>query len=299
MAFLSCSNTDRFNEMKEAADYIMTCTDIRPRIGIICGSGLGKLAEGFTDAISFEYEKLPHFPLSTVEGHAGRLVFGYIETVPILAMQGRFHHYEGYSLSKCTFPVRVMKLIGIEILIATNAAGGINEKYKVGDIMLLRDHVNFLGLSGNSPLNGANFEEFGPRFPPMANAYDKELRETALKVADDMRIEKLFHVGTYACLGGPSYETIAELRMLRTCGADAVGMSTAHEVVVARHCDMKVLAFSLITNKCLLEYDIKDTTNHAEVVAVGKKREKVCAEFVRKLVHHIECPPESLSNVGF
>ncbi|XP_037936000.1 purine nucleoside phosphorylase-like isoform X2 [Teleopsis dalmanni] len=268
MASLACANNEKYNQMKEAAAYLLARTDIRPRIGIVCGSGLSNLAEEFTDAESFQYRRIPHFPISTVDGHAGRLVFGYIENIPLLAMKGCFHHFEGYSLPICTFPIRVMKLVGIEILIITNASGGVNEKYNIGDIMLLRDHINFPGLCGKSPLNGANFTDFGPRFPPMANTYDKELREIAVRVADEMKINKFFHVGIYACVGGPSCETIAEQQMMRLFEIDAV------------------------------EYDLEDTINHEEILAVSENREKVCSEFVRKCIHEIEYPPESTDNVG-
>ncbi|XP_037935917.1 purine nucleoside phosphorylase-like [Teleopsis dalmanni] len=282
----------QYNKMKETADFLKSQTDIRPIVGIICGSGLNKMADVLTNTKIFEYRKIPHFPITNVEGHYGRLVFGYIKKIPTLAMQGRTHYYEGYSLLRCTFPIRVMKLIGVDILIVTNAAGGVNMTYNIGDIMLFRDHINFMALCGNSPLNGTNLAEFGPRFPPMATAYDEQLRKTALKVADEMEMNNYFRVGTYACLSGPNYETIAEQRILRKLGIDAIGMSTSHEVIVARHCNMRVMGFSLITTTGIDQYDLKDMLNHTEVIEMSKKREKICTKFVRNFILKTVCPTE-------
>ncbi|TMW40875.1 hypothetical protein DOY81_014045, partial [Sarcophaga bullata] len=192
-----------------------------------------------------------------------------------MAMQGRFHYYEGYPLAKCSMPVRVMKLVGVRFLMATNAAGGLNPKYKVGDIMIVRDHINMMGFAGNSPLQGPNDPRFGPRFPPMANAYDAHLIETARKIAKDMGIDSEVHEGVYTCLGGPNYETVAELKMLHIMGVDAVGMSTVHEVITARHCDLTVFAFSLITNKCALDITPAETQAQPmrKLLSVGKSRQ--------------------------
>lgn len=256
-----------YEVIEEIADFITKGSGMRPKIGIICGSGLGSLADMIQDPKIFEYEKIPNFPVSTVEGHAGRLVVGTLEGATVMAMQGRFHFYEGYPLAKCSMPVRVMKLCGVEYLFATNAAGGINPRFAVGDIMLMHDHVNMLGFAGNSPLQGPNDPRFGPRFPALVNSYNKDLINKAIEIAKAMGIESNIHVGVYSCLGGPNYETIAELKALRMMGVDAVGMSTVHEVITARHCDMKVFAFSLITNKCATEYSDKkdDEANHDEV----------------------------------
>lgn len=284
--FLLCSYS--YEVCKEIADFLTERTEIRPKIGIICGSGLGSLADELTNTDIFDYENIPNFPISTVEGHVGRMVFGFLEDVPVMAMQGRFHYYEGYGLAKCSMPVRVMKLVGCTHLIATNAAGGLNTKFKVGDIMIVRDHINMMGFAGNNPLQGPNDPRFGPRFPPMTRAYDTHYIKVAKKVAKDMNIVNDVHEGVYTCLGGPNYETVAELRMLRTLGIDAVGMSTVHEVVTARHCDLKVFAFSLITNKCALDYDSSDDdANHEEVVTVGKNRQHICAQFTRRVVQAI------------
>ncbi|XP_037823154.1 purine nucleoside phosphorylase isoform X2 [Lucilia sericata] len=277
-----------YDVIKDIADYLLERTSIRPVIGIICGSGLNSLADNITDTQTFDYEDIPNFPVSTVEGHVGRMIFGYLEGLPVMAMQGRFHYYEGYPLAKCSMPVRVMKLVGVRFLMATNAAGGLNPKFKVGDIMIVRDHINIMGFAGNSPLQGPNDPRFGPRFPPMTNAYDAHLIRTARKVAKDMGIENDVHEGVYTCLGGPNYETVAELKMLRIMGVDAVGMSTVHEVITARHCDLTVFAFSLITNKCATDYDSgEDEANHEEVVLVGNSRQAICSQLMCRVVKEI------------
>ncbi|PYH48303.1 purine-nucleoside phosphorylase [Aspergillus saccharolyticus JOP 1030-1] len=230
-----------------------------PRVAIICGSGLGGLADTIDDQprAEFDYTSVPHFPHLTVAGHAGRLVFGHLNgQVPAVLMVGRAHYYEGHSIDRVTFPVRVFKLLGIDAIILTNAAGGLNPEYIVGDIVLLNDHLFFSGLAGIHPLRGPNVEEFGPRFPPLSDAYDLDLRRhvheawAALVVSDNKR---RLHEGVYAFVGGPSYETRAECRMLRGLGADVVGMSTVPEIVVARHCGIRVLAFSLVTNRAVLD----------------------------------------------
>lgn len=184
-------------------------------------------------------------------------------------------------------PVRVMKLMGITHLLATNAAGGLRENFAVGDIMLIKDHINLMGFAGNNPLQGPNDERFGPRFPPMNKAYDRALVNEAKNIAKQMGLEKNIHEGVYTCLGGPNFETIAELNALKTLGADSVGMSTVHEVITAIHCNLKVLAFSLITNKCIVDYDDESHPNHEEVIDVGKMRENDLNMFVKKIVEHI------------
>lgn len=223
-----------------------------------------------------------------MEGHVGKLVFGYLSGVPVVCMKGRFHYYEGYPLWKCAMPVRVMKLLGVSYLIATNAAGGLNSKYNVGDIMLVKDHINIMGFAGNNPLQGPNDERFGPRFPPMNKAYDKELLANCKKVAVEVGIDKnAIHEGVYACLGGPNFETVAELRMLKMLGVDAVGMSTVHEVITAIHCNMSVIAFSLITNACITDYDNHNEANHEEVIDVGKMKQKDLMRFTEKIIDYI------------
>ncbi|XP_029037724.1 purine nucleoside phosphorylase-like isoform X1 [Osmia bicornis bicornis] len=283
-----------FEALQESAEYLLDRIKIRPKIGIICGSGMGSneqnelcpgsLAESLEDQLCFPYAEIPHFPVSTVKGHTGQMVFGYLKGVPVMCMQGRFHYYEGYPLWKCSMPVRVMKLVGVTHLIATNAAGGLNPRYKVGDIMMVKDHVNMMGFAGNNPLQGPNDDRFGPRFPPMNKAYSIRLLEIGQEVAEEMGISDIVHKGVYTCLGGPNFETVAELKMLRMVGVDAVGMSTVHEVITARHCDLTVFAFSLITNQCVTDYDNHDEANHEEVMDVGKARQPMLQEYVSRMV---------------
>lgn len=277
-----------FEALQESAQYLLDRVPFIPKIGIICGSGMGSIADSLTEKQCFPYEEIPHFPVSTVKGHVGQLVFGYLENVPVMCMQGRFHYYEGYPLWKCAMPVRVMKLVGVTHLIATNAAGGLNPNYKIGDIMLVKDHVNMMGFAGNNPLQGPNDDRFGPRFPPMNKAYSTSLLEIGSQVAEEMGIADIVHKGVYTCLGGPSFETVAELKMLRMVGVDAVGMSTVHEVITARHCDLTVFTFSLITNICVTDYDDHSEANHEEVIDVGKSRQPVLRDFVRQMVLRLE-----------
>jgi purine-nucleoside phosphorylase len=215
-----------FEIIQDIANYLLSRTKYRPKIGIICGSGLGHLANNLTNADSFPYEEIPNFPVSTVQGHAGKMIFGLLNGVEVMCMQGRFHYYEGYPLAKCAMPVRVMKIVGCTHLLATNAAGGLNSDFNVGDIMIVRDHINIMGFAGNSPLQGPNDTRFGPRFPPMSKAYDPELITLAQNLARELGIGHETRTGVYTCLGGPNYETVAELRMWKLLGVDAVGMST-------------------------------------------------------------------------
>ncbi|XP_031634492.1 purine nucleoside phosphorylase-like [Contarinia nasturtii] len=277
-----------YDLLSSIANYLLDRTKYRPKIGIICGSGLGSLAESIENADQIPYQSIPNFPVSTVEGHAGQLIFGTINNVAVMCMQGRFHYYEGYPLAKCCMPIRVMKLVGVTHLIATNAAGGLNEKYNVGDIVIVKDHINLMGFAGNNPLQGPNDTRFGPRFPPMNRAYDSKMKQLAMKIACDLDIKNQIHEGVYTCLGGPNYETVAELRMLKILGVDCVGMSTVHEVITARHCDLKAFAFSIITNKCITEYESKEEPGHEEVVEVGKKRQFILTELVRRLIAQID-----------
>ncbi|XP_049874008.1 purine nucleoside phosphorylase-like isoform X2 [Pectinophora gossypiella] len=277
-----------YDTLLETANFLLERTSVRPRIGVICGSGMGSLAESITEPQCIPYEDIPNFPVSTVEGHHGKLVFGHIQGVPVVAMQGRFHYYEGYPLWKCCLPVRVMKLIGVKTLIATNAAGGLNPEYKIGDIMIVKDHINMMGFAGNNPLHGPNDSRFGPRFPPMSKAYNYEYRKIAKEVAKELNMENITREGVYTCLGGPNFETVAELNMLKMVGVDAVGMSTVHEVITARHCDVKVFALSLITNECVTSYDMDDEANHDEVLDVGRMRQDILRKFVSTLVKRFE-----------
>jgi len=228
----------------EAVEYIQARVngDI-PKTVVVLGSGLGVMAEEITDKVVIPYSEIPHFPVSTVAGHAGELIIGKLNFAPIIAMNGRFHFYEGYDFEQITFPIRVFSLLGVKNIILTNAAGGINFDYAAGDFMIIRDHINF---SGVSPLRGKNMDEFGPRFPDMTNLYDAELSKRIRDLANDLKMN--INEGVYAYLQGPNYETPAEIKALRVLGADAVGMSTVPEAIVARHSGIKVAGISCITN---------------------------------------------------
>lgn len=255
-------------EIEECVAFIRSRTAHQPTIGLILGTGLSPLAAEIAAADIIPYEEIPHFPVSTVEGHAGRLVIGKIAGVTVCAMQGRFHFYEGYTLAQVTLPVRVMKMLGVETLIVTNAAGGIDQSFAVGDVMLIEDHINFVGMAGHNPLIGPNDPHFGTRFPPMNLAYTRQLRTLATEVATAQGLN--LRRGVYVWLAGPNFETPAEIRMWRTLGADAVGMSTVPEVVVAHHAGMRVLAFSTITNVCIDEIDVDNEPTHVEINEAGK-----------------------------
>lgn len=276
-----------YEEIEKISFFLLERTKHRPKIGIVCGSGLGGLADILDEKDCFPYEDIPDFPISTVKGHAGRLVFGLLQGVPIVCMQGRFHSYEGYELWKCAMPVRVMKLVGIETVIITNAAGGINPEYHVGDIMIIKDHINFQGFAGDNPLRGKNDERWGTRFPSMNNAYNSKYRKLGRKVCKDLGLTPCVHEGVYVMVGGPSYETVAEVRTLRLLGADAVGMSTVHEVVTARHCNLNVFALSLITNKCVMEYETEQSANHKEVLETAEVRKQDLQNLVSSIVREM------------
>lgn len=254
------------SEIDRAVEVIQRQISMKPRVGMILGSGLGTLAEKVEDAVIIPYGDIPSWPVSTVEGHQGRLVIGMLKGQAVLVMQGRAHYYEGYSMPQVGFPVRVMQRLGLEILIVTNAAGAVNPAYEPGEVMLITDHLNLLGMAGESPLRGPNFDQIGPRFPDMGLAYDRELGELARQVAkeNDIRMQE----GVYICLAGPSFETPADLRFLKAIGVDAVGMSTVPEVTVARHGGMRALGLSTISNKANLDGDT--ITSHEEVLAAGK-----------------------------
>lgn len=252
----------------EAVEAIYSHTNLRPQIGIVLGSGLGGLADMLEERVDIPYSEIPHFPTSTVHGHHGELVIGKLAGKIVAVQKGRAHFYEGYHLQQVTFPIRVMHFLGIKTVILTNAAGGLNKSFKAGDVMMLNDHINMVGFAGFSPLSGPNDDELGPRFVGLVQTYDRELRQLTHEVAQKHNIP--LQEGVYCCLAGPTYETPAEARMLRMVGADAVGMSTVHEVVVARHMGMKVLAFSSITNMVIDNLDTDHETNHEEVLEVGR-----------------------------
>ncbi len=261
------SETYTITQIDEIARFIRSRVEYQPSTAIILGSGLGELARSVADPVVIPCEILPDWPLSTVLGHKGNLVFGKMEGKDVLVMQGRVHYYEGYSMAQVTLPVRVFKRLGVNNLIVTNAAGAVNPEFEPGDLMLITDHLNLIGMAGLSPLRGPNIEEFGPRFPDMSQAYDRQLGKLAREIAKEKGI--VLHDGVYVCLAGPSFETPADLRFLRMIGADAVGMSTVPEATVARHAGMRVLGISGVSNKANL--DGNTLTTHAEVLEAGKK----------------------------
>ena len=248
------------------AGAIRSRIQAQPRIGLILGTGLGGLADSVQDPVVIPYSEIPDWPVSTVPGHAGRLVIGGLEGQPVIVMQGRIHYYEGYSMAEVTMPVRVMQRLGVEILIVTNAAGALNPEFAPGDLMMITDQLNLAAMTGLNPLIGVNLDEFGPRFPDMSQAYDRELCSLARGVA--VKNAMLLREGIYVGLSGPSFESPADLRFLRMAGADAVGMSTVPEVIVARHGGTRVLGFSGISNKANL--DGNTMTSHEEVLEAGK-----------------------------
>lgn len=264
-------------QLEEAKRYIEDKTTLNPEVGLILGSGLGVLADTLEERVTIPYGDIPHFPVSTVEGHAGELLIGMAGGRPVVMMSGRFHLYEGYSPDTVTFPVRVMKAMGVRQLLVTNSAGGINTRFKPGDLMLITDHLN---LTGQNPLAGPNEARLGPRFPDMSEAYSKRLRNVAREAAGQLGIE--LREGVYAGLLGPSYETPAEIRMLRQLGADAVGMSTVLEVIAARHAGLEVLGISCITNMAAGILD--QPLSHDEVVETAARVRETFLELVRAII---------------
>jgi purine-nucleoside phosphorylase len=256
-------------DYEAAAGYIRARSAVKPRVGLILGSGLNPLAEAVESADVIPYDEIPNFPRPSVEGHVGRLVLGQLQQQPVIVMQGRVHFYEGYPIQQVVFPVRVMQVMGIQFLIVTNAAGGLNPDFHPGDLMLITDHLNFMGMTGNNPLFGPNDPTLGPRFPDMSQAYDAELRQIARQVADEEHIP--LRQGVYAGLAGPSFETPAEIRFLRLIGADAVGMSTVPEVTVARHGRIRVLGISGISNVAIDMPTDGQEASHEEVLAAGQQ----------------------------
>ena len=267
-------------KIDEAVAFIRTKTKLSPKIGIILGSGLGGLAQAIKREVEISYSDIPYFPVSTVESHAGKLLFGTAGGKKVVAMEGRFHYYEGYTLQQVTFPVRVMKALGIEILVVSNAAGGLNPQFAKGDIVLMTDHINFQGAN---PLLGYNDNDLGPRFPDMFNCYDKDLQEIAKKTAVDEGI--YLQRGVYVGVSGPNLETAAEYRMMRILGGDLVGMSTVPEVLVARHQGTKVLGFSVVTDMGLP--DAMEPCSHAKVVAAAEKAGPSLSRLIEKTVERM------------
>jgi purine-nucleoside phosphorylase len=266
-----------YERAEHAARTVRAQVSVEPRVAVVLGSGLGGFADDFDDAVTIPYEDIPGFVRSTAQGHAGRLVVGKIDQLPILAMQGRVHYYEGYTLEEVTFPVRTFKLLGVKTIILTNAAGGINVQLSQGALMVISDHMN---LMGTNPLRGPNDERFGPRFPDMSAVYSPALQEIVIEEAREMEVE--VRRGIYAALAGPNYETPAEIHMLRNFGADAVGMSTVPEAIVARHMDMEVLGISCITNMAAGIGD--EPINHDEVMETGNRVRSTFTQLLRRVI---------------
>lgn len=273
-------------EITAAADFIRERTRHQPETALILGSGLNSLADTIESPDIIPTGDIPNWPISTVPGHVGRLVIGDLEGRPVLILQGRTHFYEGYPMDRVTLPIRVMHALGVKTLIVTNAAGGLNPAYEPGDLMLIRDHLNFPGMAGNNPLRGPNDEAIGPRFPDMTFSYDPALREVARMVAADAGI--VLREGIYAYVAGPSFETPAELRFLHMAGGDAVGMSTAPEVVVARHAGIRVLGISTISNLASLDPEPGFTVNHEEVLEMGQRAVPRLIAVVRGVVRQMD-----------
>lgn len=272
--------TSPYINATDAVAHIRTLTPLTPRLGIILGSGLGNFAAQVEAPITIDYKDIPHFPQSTVEGHSGKLILGHIAGVPVAVMQGRVHAYEGYPLSEVTFPTRVLGLLGCKSLIVTNAAGAINTSYRQGELVVLSDHIN---LTGSNAALGPNEAKFGPRFFDMTTAYSPRLR--ALAHAEARRQNIPFSEGVYLAVLGPSYETPAEIRAFRILGADLVGMSTVHEVIIARHMGLEVLGLSLVTN--MAAGVLNEAINHAEVMEIGRRVEQQFTTLLTALIPQI------------
>lgn len=262
--------------LEQAADYIKGRTKYSPKIGVILGSGLGEFGDSLETAEYYDYKDVPNLPISTVVGHKGR----FVVTDKLICMQGRFHFYEGYKLTDVTFPIRLMKLLGVEKLIVTNAAGGVNISFSAGDLMVITDHINMMGTN---PLIGENLDNFGTRFPDMSNGYDKEMIEIALKVGKEQGL--LLKQGVYCAMTGPSFETPAEIRMVRALGGDAVGMSTVPEVITANHCGIKVLGISCITN--MAAGVSEQPLNHAEVIETTQRVKEKFIDLLKAIVQEV------------
>ena len=272
--------SELFKMIQEAEAFIKTKTSVKPKYGIILGTGLGKLADSIAVETAIGYEEIPHFPVSTVESHAGKLLFGSISDKPVIAMQGRFHFYEGYSMQQIVFPVRVMKFLGVDTLFVSNACGGINPLFPPGTLMAITDHINL--LPGN-PLIGPNDNRVGPRFPDMSEPYSKELINLAMKVAAENKIR--LERGVYASMSGPSLETRAEYRMLKTLGADVIGMSTVPEVIAAVHAGLRVFGISVITDSCLP--DALEPATLDKILAAAATAEPSLVKLIEKVLREL------------
>ncbi len=267
-------------KLEETKKYLLDKIKQSPKIGLILGSGLGTLADEIEDALIIDYKDIPNFPVSTVEGHAGQLVIGRLMGKQVVAMKGRFHYYEGYNMEEVTFPVRVMKAIGVDLLIVTNACGGLNNDLYPGALMVINDHIN---MTGNNPLIGSNYPDLGPRFPDMSNAYDKDLIKLVHKAGEKIGVKT--HEGVYVSISGPTYSSKAESKMFRLMGADTIGMSTVPEVIVARHSDMKVIGISCVTDMAIFEGS--KTISHQEVMEVADKARPKFINLVKSVIDEV------------
>lgn len=271
-----------YDQIQEAVAFIQSKTKIQPKYGIILGTGLGNLTDEIVVETEIAYKDIPHYPVSTVQSHKGKLVFGTLSGLPVVAMAGRFHYYEGYTLQKLTFPVRVLKFLGIKHLFISNAAGSTNQHIHAGDIVFVKDHIN---LQGDNPLRGANDERLGPRFPDMLKTYNKELNAKGLEIANANGIRA--HEGVYVALSGPNLETPAEYHFMHVIGGDLVGMSTVPEVLVARHMDLPVFVISVVSNQCYPLEIIREVSVD-EVIAVASKAEPKMRLIVKEMLKYLE-----------
>lgn len=263
--------TSLYDQVQETVNFLKSKTAFEPKFGIILGTGLGDLIQDIKPIYEISYSEIPHFPTSTVEGHSGKLIFGTIDGMPIVAMSGRFHYYEGYSMKQVTFPVRVLKFLGIERLIISNVSGSVNPAFEAGDVVFVRDHIN---MHPENPLRGENDERLGPRFPDMLNTYDRELNALGIVLAKERELNA--HEGVYLGLQGPNLETPAEYRFANIIGADVIGMSTVPEVLVARHMNLPILVVSIVSNKCFPIEEIKVTTIASVIELANRVTPKVC-----------------------
>jgi purine-nucleoside phosphorylase len=268
------------DKIKETTEYILKKTNARPESGIVLGSGLGGLVREIEVDHALEYTDIPHFPLSTVKGHGGKLIFGKLGGKNVIALQGRFHFYEGYSMQEVTFPIRVMIALGVNRLILSNASGGMNPSYQIGDIVIINDHINLLP---SNPLIGKNYDELGPRFPDMSEPYEPEMIAKAKSIAD--RLGYRSHTGVYAAVSGPCFETPAEYRYLRAIGADIVGMSTVPEVIVGRHANIPCFAISIVTD--LGGFEVAQKVSHEEVLQVANAAEGKMTSIIKELIANV------------
>lgn len=277
-----------FDRLLESAQFVRSLVDIAPKIGIVCGSGLGDLVSILEGPISIPYSQIPHFPQSTVAGHSGELVLGRKDGLPIVCMRGRVHLYEGYEVFECIRPIRLMAMLGVEILCVTNAAGSVNKNFKAGDFMIIKDHISFPSLAGENPLRGPHDPRLGDRFVTMSNAYDSELIHELEDAGAQLGLDEHIRTGVYAMVVGPTYETVAEAKALKLLGADAVGMSTVHEIIAAHQMGVRCLGISLLTNDILIDYDsAEDIVEHEQVVDMGARRSKDFTQLVLAFIKSV------------